>query len=482
MTPEERRTFSATEADEIRTLLDGFAKSTQSHQRMARARLRRMGFLSPDDHSSLSLTAMDFDSLVASGARSLDVDGESARAHVHPHPSGNIFRVAVGVTGDPVDATWSAFDRRYQWFGKAPQNVTSGAHLFVLAVDRWRSAVVGLYETVSAGADKLPDSPDPARWPWALGVRPLAAVPPPEAVRVEGQTGPQSGLPERVYDEAAWPDLYAAVASSPPPPGPTTLEQRIQELEPRDVAKDVLAAVGSLGRDARAPAVIARAIELGGWTTEELAARAWYTGSRTTSHIRQILAAALRDEHVLTRRLDRQRGSGSYTLRGSDEPPSQFGVAYRPASQAEATESDDAPHQVDLAALDAATARHMSLQDELADSLRGLGIEPRSPGSWQPQFDLAFEHLGQRYVVEVKSGAPVSAQQVRLGVGQVLEYRYLMRNGAQQVRPVLLLEGEPPHPWTGLLGDDLGIAVIRADRLATSLDHLLSRPPDTPGP
>ncbi len=75
-------------------------------------------------------------------------------------------------------------------------------HLFVLAVDRWKSAVVGLYETVTAGAAKLPDSPDQTRWPWALGVRPLAAIPPPEATRVEGQVGPQSGLPAHVSDAA----------------------------------------------------------------------------------------------------------------------------------------------------------------------------------------------------------------------------------------------------------------------------------------
>lgn len=294
MADERRHTFSAAEAEEIRALLDPvFPDGTRSQRRLARARLRRMGFLSPEDEVS-SLTAVDFDNLVASGAVSIDAPGVAARALVHQHPSGNVFRVAKGVTGDPVDATWSAFDNRYQWFGKAPRSITSGAHLFVLAVDRWRSAVVGLYETVSAGAARLPNSPDPARWPWALGVRPLAAVPPPRAVRVEGQTAPHSGLPERV-DASAWGDLYAAVASSPPPPGPTTLEQRIQELEWVDVAEDVLAAVHALGSRARRPEVLERALELGGWTPEELAARAWYTGSGEPSHVRNIVAQRYRE-------------------------------------------------------------------------------------------------------------------------------------------------------------------------------------------
>jgi hypothetical protein len=468
-----RRTFSSVEADEIRVLLGELTAERRAEQRIAAARLRRMGFFEVDE-APPRLTPSDFDALVDAGDLTVDVDGSSARAHIRQHASGNIFRVAVGVTGEPVDPTWSAFDERYQWFGKAPQNITSGAHLFVLAVDRWKSAVVGLYETVTAGADRLPDSPDPERWPWAVGVRPLAAIPPSEAVRVEGQTGPQSGLPERVYDESAWPKLYAAVAASPPPPGPKTLEQRVQELEWQDVADDVLAAVDSLGSRARRTETIERAVDIGEWTQEELDARAWYTGTGRESHIENIVAKALQNEHVLTQRLDRQKGSGPYVPRGRAAAAAQFGARYRPATQAAVTEPDDIVHRVDLSALDAATARHMSMQDELANNLRERGIEPRSPGSWEPQYDLAFEHDGQRYVVEVKSGSPVSSQQVRLGVGQVLEYCYLMRRLGQQLHPVLMLEGDPPNPW-GVLASDLGIAVIRVAELVASLDRLLAQ-------
>ncbi len=142
--------------------------------------------------------------------------------------------------------------RRHRRLGLAhverlPTSATNGSasgrrasqaeHSFSFCVDRWRSAVVGLYETVSAGADRLPDSPDPERWPWALGVRPLAAVPPPVAQRVPGQQGPQSGLPERVYDQVAIRRMYAAVAQSSPPPGPRTLEQRVHQLDRADVTR-----------------------------------------------------------------------------------------------------------------------------------------------------------------------------------------------------------------------------------------------------
>jgi hypothetical protein len=112
----------------------------------------------------------------------------------------------------------------------------------------------------------------------------------------------------------------------------------------------------------------------------------------------------------------------------------------------------------------------------LADALRRRGVEVRSPGSWQPQFDLAFEHAGKCFVVEVKSGDPVSTQQVRLGVGQLLEYRHLLRDTdtvLQEMHTVLLVEAEPPHPW-GALAVALGIQLLRADQFEESLPALLA--------
>jgi hypothetical protein len=221
--------------------------------------------------------------------------GDRFNAEITPHASvRQIFRVAVGVTGRPVPPGWNAFEQRYQWFGKEPKQVTSGAHLFVLAVDRWKSAVVGLYEAVSPGAVRLPGSPDENRWPYALGVRPLAAISPPAAVRVEGQRGPQSGLPEHVYDPDAHRRLYAAVADSLPPPGPHTLEQRVQELEPIDIEPDILRAIQELGRGARRPEIVSQALELGEWSPDELDARAWYTGMGPESHIENVTVNALR--------------------------------------------------------------------------------------------------------------------------------------------------------------------------------------------
>ena len=249
-------------------------------------------------------------------------------------------------------------------------------HLFGLAVDRWKSAVVGLYEAVTPGADRLPDSPDTERWPWALGVRPLAAIPPPEAERVEGQQGPQNGLPAHVSDPEAVERLYEAVAASPPPPGPQTLEQRVQELEWQDVAPDVLEAVRSLGNQTRGPEVISRAIELGGWTQGELNARAWHTGSGVVRHIDRIMRQALEFELGLTKRL--QRTHGVYSVTGHPAGAG-FGVAYRRANDGKPAEREPPELLVDLAELDRATERHMDLQDRLADALRERDLEPPTP-------------------------------------------------------------------------------------------------------
>jgi hypothetical protein len=464
---EEPLSVSSVEADEIRTLLPRLNDVRRAERHMARARLRRIGY-----PSATAPSVADFDALVGAGEILIDQTG---RARIEQHPSGRIFRVSAGVRGWPVEEDWSAFDERFHWFGEQPQNVASGDHLFVFAVARWRSAVVGLYETVSAGAQRLPDSPDPNRWPWALGVRPLGAIPPPEAQKVEGQNGPQNPQPVRVYDRSAWPLLYQALAASPPPLGPITAEQRVQEVDWTELGDDVLQAVHELGRDAHAPAVIERAVEIGEWTEKELAARAWYTGGEDASHVRNVVRRALRYEQDVTRRIGRTYGAGAYRILGGYEPSATgFGVAYRLAADREPTQPDDVPLQFDLTKLEGATARHMELQDRLAVSLRERGIEPRSPAPSQPLFDLAFEHAGCRYVVEVKSGLPVTSQQIRLGISQILEYAYVLQDPSDDVIPVLLVEGVPPAPWTELAAQ-LRVHVIRADALDTALDNLTRR-------
>ncbi len=433
---------------------------------MARARLRSIGY-----PLSAAPTVTDYQAFVACGE--IRVDG-TGRARIVRQTSTRVFKVSVGVSGFPVDPTWWAFDQRYQWLGRQPHQVGSGDHLFAMAVDRWRSAVVGLYEAVSPGAQALPGSPDPKRWPFALGVRPLAAILPPDAERVPGLYGPQNPIPEHVNNPDHQTALYAAVSNSPPAPSPTTVEARIQEVQWRDLGDDVLQAVYELGSEARFGEVLERAIAIGRWTPEELGVLAWYTSANAEpSHIRTVVRQAIGFEESLTRRIHRDYSSGPYRIVGDYAlVGSGFGSTYRPASGHEATQPDDAVLKIDLAALEAATERHMKLQDDLAEALEARGIDPRSPSGSQPFFDLAFEHDGLRYVVEVKSGNPASQQQVRYGVGQVLEYAHLLSSADASVIPVILIESVPPMPWVDLAGQ-LGVRVLVAAELDSALDTLL---------
>jgi hypothetical protein len=82
--------------------------------------------------------------------------------------------------------------------------------VFALGAGR-RSAVLGLYEVTRGGPLMRPQNPwDPARWPWNIGVRSLATVPPAIAQRVEGVTAPRSTA-ARVRDDRQIRALYDAL-------------------------------------------------------------------------------------------------------------------------------------------------------------------------------------------------------------------------------------------------------------------------------
>ena len=240
-----------------------------------------------------------------------------------------------------------------------------------------------------------------------------------------------------------------------------------------DVGDDVLEAVYELANEARLAQVLERTITIGGWTQEELDVLAWYTSADAEpSHIRAVVRRAIAYEDSLNRRIHRDY-SGPYRIVGDLTPPDQgFGAKYRPASRNAATQPDDVVLKIDLAALEAATARHMKLQDGLAATLTQRGIEPRSPSGSQPLFDLAFQCGGARYVVEVKGGDPASNQQVRYGVGQVLEYAHLLSGADPPVIPVILFESAPPEPWVELLSE-LGVQVLISSELDESLSTLV---------
>lgn len=118
-----------------------------------------------------------------------------------------------------------------------------------------------------------------------------------------------------------------------------------------------------------------------------------------------------------------------------------LGVDYR---QPEASQIDHAPFVVDPEAADRATRRHVELQNGLARAVRAAGFVPRSPGPNEPDFDLAWEQASTVYVVEVKSISDESeVRQLRVGLGQILEYRHCLRESHDLVVAVLYIERAP---------------------------------------
>ena len=91
-----------------------------------------------------------------------------------------------------------------------------------------------------------------------------------------------------------------------------------------------------------------------------------------------------------------------------------------------------------------------------------VSIEPRSPRPEEPNFDIGWEHNEIVYVGEVKSLTQTNEErQLRLGLGQLLRYRSLLRDEqGRDVRAVLVAEREPTDPTWGALCRELGVTLV----------------------
>ena len=112
-------------------------------------------------------------------------------------------------------------------------------------------------------------------------------------------------------------------------------------------------------------------------------------------------------------------------------------------------------------ALDEATRAHQQLEASLAEYVRESGWHPRSPATGEPLYDLAWHCSSATVVAEVKSATTANhRQQVRLGVGQVLEYTAILEGLMnERVNPVLLI-GEKPTGDDILLARRTGIVIV----------------------
>ena len=107
---------------------------------------------------------------------------------------------------------------------------------------------------------------------------------------------------------------------------------------------------------------------------------------------------------------------------------------------------------VDPDAIDRGTNAHKDVQDQLADAVSARGWEPLSPSGTDPLFDIGWIVADTAWIAEVKSLTESNEdRQLRLGLGQVLSYAYLVDWGAAANRPVLAVERKPSAPhWPDL--------------------------------
>jgi hypothetical protein len=123
--------------------------------------------------------------------------------------------------------------------------------------------------------------------------------------------------------------------------------------------------------------------------------------------------------------------------------PSAVGGDYKRPDENVAARPRD-PFTIDPDKIDRGLKGHAKTQNALYDWLAAQEITGLSP-TGVANFDLAWRVGGTMYVAEVKSlTATNEAMQLRLGLGQVLDYAEMLRRaGEQSVQPVLVTEHEP---------------------------------------
>ena len=92
---------------------------------------------------------------------------------------------------------------------------------------------------------------------------------------------------------------------------------------------------------------------------------------------------------------------------------------------------------------------HIKVQEKLAKAVESAGLVPLSPASHDPKFDVAWRKDNSVFVVEVKSVTKENEErQLRLGLGQVLSYAFLLNwHRVDKVHAVLALKRKPSENY-----------------------------------
>lgn len=126
-------------------------------------------------------------------------------------------------------------------------------------------------------------------------------------------------------------------------------------------------------------------------------------------------------------------------------PPTATGVAYRPADENVDVQTRVPRLPPDPDAYGDGLSMHRRLQNHLAALAAGASHEVLSPSPTDPEFDVAWRGVdGTVTVVEVKSLHEANeVKQLRLGVGQVLDYADALRRRGLEVTAVLYVPRAP---------------------------------------
>jgi hypothetical protein len=110
---------------------------------------------------------------------------------------------------------------------------------------------------------------------------------------------------------------------------------------------------------------------------------------------------------------------------------------------------------------------HRRLENLLAVEARSRGLDPRDAPLEGPAYDIAWKQGDVLIVCEVKSLTIANqAGQIRLGLGQVLDYAYTLGERGEIVRPALVVERVPASSHWRRLCSQHGVLLVWPDTLS----------------
>jgi hypothetical protein len=169
-------------------------------------------------------------------------------------------------------------------------------------------------------------------------------------------------------------------------------------------------------------------------------------------------------------------------------PPERSGSAERPPffpKNEEVRSRQARPWSRDPSEVDRALSSHARVERLVAEAAAGEGWDARGYGPGDPVFDLLLKRddsVGPSVVVEVKSTTGTNEEkQLRLALGQVLRYRWLLEAEGHAVVAFVAVEKPPRDPSWIQLCERSGVSLVWPSVVPAALRELtsLSAEPDS---